>query len=60
MCVRAATVPDHVVALEAGGPDTWANLQPLCEDCHTDKTAEDLGYKRKPTIGLDGWPEESK
>jgi len=54
--VRAATVPDHIIALVNGGPDTEDNLQSLCDEHHRIKTAKDLGYKPKPTIGPDGWP----
>lgn len=54
--VTEATVPDHVVALVNGGEDTEDNLQALCAKCHEVKTAKDLGHKRKPTIGPDGWP----
>lgn len=54
--IRAATVPDHIVALVNGGEDTEANLQALCEDCHRDKTARDLGHRVRPEIGADGWP----
>jgi 5-methylcytosine-specific restriction endonuclease McrA len=53
----AATVPDHRIALVNGGPDTEDNLQSLCEECHRIKTAKDLGYRPRPTIGNDGWPE---
>jgi 5-methylcytosine-specific restriction endonuclease McrA len=52
----AGTVPDHVVALVNGGPDTEENLQTLCDEHHRIKTAKDLGYRPKPTIGPDGWP----
>lgn len=51
---------DHTVALEKGGPDTEDNVQVLCsgdEGCHMKKTARDMGYRIKPTIGADGWPE---
>jgi len=33
---------DHIVALCLGGNDDWDNLQPLCLECHRDKTGEDL------------------
>jgi 5-methylcytosine-specific restriction protein A len=47
---------DHIIALENGGPDTEDNVQGLCDDCHRAKTAVDMVYKEKPTIGADGWP----
>lgn len=37
--IEAATVPDHVVPLWAGGPDDLdSNGQALCEACHAAKT----------------------
>lgn len=54
--VKAATVPDHIVALVNGGEDAEENLQSLCAECHRTKTAKDLGHRVKPTIGVDGWP----
>lgn len=56
--VKAAEEVDHIVALVNGGTDTPDNRQSLCRECHHDKTAEDLGHKRKPRIGVDGWPVE--
>ncbi len=40
--VRQATEVDHVVRISEGG-DPWdqANLQSLCHDCHSSKTASD-------------------
>jgi 5-methylcytosine-specific restriction protein A len=32
---------DHVLALERGGTDDDENLAPICDWCHTDKTAND-------------------
>ena len=34
---------DHIIPLQLGGPDTDANLQPLCTvPCHARKTAHDM------------------
>jgi 5-methylcytosine-specific restriction protein A len=54
--VRAAVTPDHIIALANGGTDTDDNVQCLCAEHHDAKTAKDLGYKQRPTTGLDGWP----
>jgi hypothetical protein len=32
---------DHVVPLTDGGPDVAGNMQPLCPQCHTIKTAQE-------------------
>mgnify|MGYP000467553794 CR=1 FL=1 len=60
--VTLATQLDHIVALENGGEDfdvdQGRNRQGLCEDCHKEKTREDLGQKPRPRIGTDGYPEE--
>ena len=48
---------DHVVPLCKGGTDALDNLAALCVPCHEAKTARDMGYRIKPRIGLDGWPE---
>lgn len=39
MCGQPATVVDHIVPVRLGGNDTTANLQPLCETCHGEKSA---------------------
>jgi 5-methylcytosine-specific restriction protein A len=54
--VRVATQLDHITALVNGGTNEDGNFQGLCHDCHADKTATDLGYRRRSAIGLDGWP----
>ena len=56
--VTPSTVPDHIVPLAKGGSDADDNVRCLCADCHRDATAEQFGYRKKPRIGLDGWPEE--
>lgn len=57
LCTTQATEVDHVVPLEQGGAVfDWSNLQSLCQDCHTDKTRQDLGQKPRPRIGADGYP----
>ena len=54
----AATVPDHIVPLAKGGPDTDDNIRCLCEPCHIIRTAEQFGHRLKVQIGPDGWPVE--
>lgn len=53
---RLATTPDHILPLALGGTDTDDNIRCLCEPCHQERTAEQFGFKRKQTIGKDGWP----
>ena len=47
---------DHITSLKDGGEDILENCQGLCSDCHRNKTAQDMGYKQRQTIGLDGFP----
>ena len=54
--IRPATEWDHIIPLCKGGADHESNLQGLCEDCHKDKTREDMGLKHRSRIGVDGWP----
>jgi len=54
--IRAWTEIDHRVPLTKGGPDVASNRFGLCDDCHKAKTIRDMGYKKKPRIGLDGYP----
>ncbi|MCV0396951.1 MAG: HNH endonuclease [Rhizobiaceae bacterium] len=56
--IRASTVPDHIIPLKDGGEDVDSNIQCLCDDCHEAKTAKDMGYRKRVTIGADGWPLE--
>lgn len=51
-------ITDHIIALSNGGSNDDDNLQSLCYTCDEAKTATDLGYKLKPTIGIDGYPVE--
>ena len=54
--LSAADEVDHIVPLQQGGTDAISNLQPLCHDCHATKSAAERGARRKPVIGIDGWP----
>lgn len=64
LCGRLTDYPsgfelDHRIPLFKDGEDTEANCQVLCNGvngCHEKKTAADLGYRHKQTIGLDGYP----
>ena len=58
--IKAASEVDHILPLHKGGTDDDGNLQALCHDCHAEKTATEQGNRRKPEIGLDGWPVEDK
>ncbi len=49
------TILDHIRPLYLGGADTPENRQGLCDDCNAAKTARDMGYKKKPKIGPDGY-----
>lgn len=51
-----ATEVDHIIGIAQGGTHDDANLQSLCHDCHSTKTATDNGKRSKPHIGLDGIP----
>ena len=39
MCGHPATQVDHIIPKARGGTDAESNLQPLCADCHAQKTA---------------------
>lgn len=46
----AATCVDHNTPLRRGGTNDRANLVPMCQSCHSAKTAtEDGGFGRQPT-----------
>lgn len=52
--IRAATQRDHIIPLSQGGADIDANTQALCDDCHAEKTARDMGRLPRPRIGFNG------
>ena len=44
-CVSPATHVDHIIAIKRGGSNRMANLQSLCQSCHSRKTCiEDGGF----------------
>lgn len=53
---------DHIVPLEKGGTNDYANLQGLCVAHHQEKTAQDRGYTRKKSdkwgCSTDGIPND--
>lgn len=49
-----ATQIDHIVALVNGGQDVESNRQGLCDECHEDKTAEDMGYQKRVKFDQSG------
>lgn len=46
---RLATVVDHIKPLAHGGTDDDSNTRNLCDDCNRDATAEQFGYRKRPT-----------
>lgn len=57
--VTVATIADHVIPIAQGGAvHDLANMQPVCAECHQDKTNRDNGRRVKRRIGADGWPAE--
>lgn len=62
--VHAGNEVDHIVSKAKAKAMGWSdqqinapeNLQTINKDCHKTKTAEENGKKRKPKIGVDGWP----
>lgn len=46
-----ATIRDHVIPLAEGGTETVDNEQPLCNDCHATKTAEESARGVKRAFG---------
>jgi len=39
VCGKPATDVDHIIPRREGGTDQWHNLQALCHECHSSKTA---------------------
>lgn len=56
--IQAADEIDHIIPLDQGGEDIDSNTQALCSEHHKIKTAKDMGYRKRATIGLDGFPVE--
>ena len=52
-------VADHIIPLAHGGTSDRSNYRWICRECADEKDAKDRGatLKRKPRIGLSGWPE---
>jgi 5-methylcytosine-specific restriction endonuclease McrA len=42
---RSSLTVDHVVPLALGGPNTIANVQPLCAACNSEKGSEVIDYR---------------
>jgi 5-methylcytosine-specific restriction protein A len=53
-----ATVADHIKPHRGDPRLFWdyMNLQPLCDDCHNEKGAVEMGFRPKAEISFDGWP----
>ena len=49
--VTAATIMDHIKPLAEGGTADRENLQPICRDCHTAKTAKEAQRARRRNSG---------
>lgn len=46
MCGRPSTDVDHIIPKAQGGTDDIENLQALCHECHSRKTAQEDGRWR--------------
>lgn len=51
-CTRHAHAVDHIVPQSRGGGDELANLQDICEQHHTRKTAAEAAEGRKLRQGM--------
>lgn len=66
--VTPANEVDHVMSKAQAKRLGWSparieaddNLAAINHDCHVRKTAEEMGKKRRPRIGLDGYPIDSE
>jgi 5-methylcytosine-specific restriction protein A len=61
--VRAAQEVDHRIpkawfldGRATGNPDDLTNLRAVSSECHRRISLEQRGHKRRPRIGLDGYP----
>ena len=57
--ISAATIVDHIIPHKGDEALFWAsdNWQPLCKPCHdTIKAQEEGRHRKRPRIGLDGYP----
>jgi len=52
----AADHVDHIVPLSLGGNNDIKNLQPICRECHFDKTARENAFQLP--INEDGYPDK--
>lgn len=54
--IRPSTIADHIVNLAAGGEDTEANMQGLCNPCHDAKTRAEAirGLRRRAVVRQEG------
>jgi 5-methylcytosine-specific restriction protein A len=58
--LRLATEVDHIIPIHKGGADSGNNLQAINVECHKLKTAAEQGKRRRPLVGLDGYPCEGE
>ncbi len=54
--VKGATQIDHKIPLFRGGEDTDENKQPLCGECHAEKTITERGDKLRLGCDVNGNP----
>lgn len=44
--VTPATEVHHIVGKRKGGTDAWENLEALCKECHSRKTAREGRWRK--------------